>query len=230
MASKIRNRGSVPVADISSGEIVRRGRPIRIAGEFSERDINAVVVTGGGSADVSFDAGGLIIDTSGLAIGGHTVLVNGIPASSKVKGRQDTAVDLIVVETPASFDDGFAVFHSTRIRIGELDIDSLPMAAGTDGEFRDIFKVVARDGTKADTLAFDQSGERVDIDEELAAFAKRRQDRYGRIEPALYDDLERGGEVDGWSRRACTREIRETTGAEARPQRQTNNHGMDRAR
>lgn len=196
MASKIRNRGPVPVADISSGEIVRRGRPIRIAGEFSERDINAVVVTGGGAADISFDAGALVIDTSGLAIGGHTVLVNGIPASGKVKGRQDTAIDVIVIETPASFDEAFAVFHSTRIRIGDLDIESLPMTAGTDGEFRDIFKVVARDGTKTDTLAFDQSGERVDIDEELEAFAKRRQDRYGRIEPALYDDLERGGEVE----------------------------------
>ncbi|GAA1973834.1 S8 family serine peptidase [Microbacterium pumilum] len=196
MARSIRNRGSVPVADIASGEIVRRGRPIRITGEFGERDAHAVVVTGGGDAGVTFEGEALVIDTSGLTIGGHTVLVNGIPAQRKQKGRQDAAFDVVVVDTPAALDQGLAVLHATRIRIGELDIESLPMGAGVDGEFRDVFKAVTRDGEKAVTLAFDQIGERIDIDDELAALAKRRQERYGRIEPALFERLEQGGDVE----------------------------------
>lgn len=163
MNRSIRDRGSVPVADIASGEIVRRGRPVRITGEFGERDAHAVVVTGGGVAEVSFVGETLVIDTSGLAIGGHTVLVNGIPAQRKHKGRQDAAFDVVVVDTPAALDEGLAVLHASRIRIGELDIESLPMDARAEGQFRDIFKAVSRDGEKAVTLAFDQVGERIDI-------------------------------------------------------------------
>ncbi|BDV31893.1 S8 family serine peptidase [Microbacterium terricola] len=196
MARSIRNGGSVPVADIASGEIVRRGRRIRIAGDFTERDAHGVRVTGAGAADVSYEGDALVIDTSGLAIGGHTVLVSGIPSLGKEKGRQDAAFDVIVVDTPAPLDESLAVLHATRIRIGELDIESLPMGAGVEGEFRDVFKAVTRDGEKAEVLAFDQVGERVDIDEELAGLAQRRQERYGRVEPALFEQLEQGGEVD----------------------------------
>ncbi len=196
MARTIRNRGSAPVADIASGEIVRRGRPIRITGEFGERDAHAVEVTGGGGADVSFEGDALVIDTSGLSIGGHTVLVSGIPARGKQKGRQDAAFDVVIVDTPAELDEGLAVLHATRIRIGDLDIESLPMGGGAEGRFRDVFKAVTRDGEKAVTLAFDQVGEPVDIEEELAALGKRRQERYGRIEPALFEQLERGGDVE----------------------------------
>ncbi|MET3769486.1 hypothetical protein ABIB15_002188 [Marisediminicola sp. UYEF4] len=196
MNRSIRHRGSVPVADIASGEIVRRGRPVRITGEFGERDAHAVVVTGGGVAEVSLVGETLVIDTSGLAIGGHTVLVNGIPAQGKHKGRQDAAFDVVVVDTPAALDEGLAVLHASRIRIGELDIESLPMDAGAEGQFRDIFKAVSRDGGEAVTLAFDQVGERIDIEEELAALSSRRRERYGRIEPALFEQLEHGGDVE----------------------------------
>ncbi|GAA1957945.1 S8 family serine peptidase [Microbacterium deminutum] len=196
MARSIRNRGSAPVADIASGEIVRRGRPIRIRGEFGERDAHAVEVTGAGVAGVAFEGDALVMDTSGLAIGGHTVVVNGIPARGKQKGRQDAAFDIVVVDTPAALDEGLAVLHATRIRIGDLDIESLPMGGGAEGQFRDVFKAVSRDGDKAVTLAFDQVGERIDIDEELAALARRRQDRYGRIEPALFERLEQSGDVE----------------------------------
>ncbi|MFH8249088.1 S8 family serine peptidase [Microbacterium sp. B2969] len=189
-------QGSIPVADIVSGEVVRRGRPVRITGEFGDRDAHAVTVSGGGSADVSFEGDALVVDTSRLSIGGHTIRVDGVPAEGKGKGRQDASFDVVVVDTPAVVDDDLAVLHATRMRIGDLEIESLPMGAGAEGVFRDVFKAISRDGEKAVTLAFDQIGERIDIDEELAALAKRRQERYGRVEPALFERLEHGGDVE----------------------------------
>ena len=197
MARSIRNRGSVPVADIASGEIVRRGRPIRITGEFGERDAHAVEVTGGGGRRRRRSRATRWSSTPrGSRSAATRSSSTGIPARGKQKGRQDAAFDVVVVDTPAALDEGLVVLHASRIRIGELDIESLPMGAGAEGAFRDVFKAVTRDGEKAVTLAFDQVGERVDIDEELAALATRRQDRYGRIEPALFEQLEHGGDVD----------------------------------
>ena len=197
MAGTIRSKGTVPVADIASGEVIRRGRPIRITGGFTERDAHAVVVRGGGGgAEVTFEGDALVVDTSGLAIGGHTILVDGVPAARKEPGRQDAAFHVVVVDTPAEIGDEVVALHATRLRFTDLDVESLPMTAGAKGVFRDVFKAVSRDGEKAVTLAFDQAGEPVDIDEELAELARRRQDHYGRIEPVLFDRLRSGGDVD----------------------------------
>lgn len=196
MAGTIRSKGSVPVADIVSGEVVRRGRRIRITGEFTERDAHAVVVSGGGIADVAFEGGALVVDTAGLAIGGHTIRVDGVPSARRMTGRQDAAYHVVVVDTPAELGDEVVVLHASRLRFTDLDVESLPMTGGVKGPFRDVFKAVSRDGEKAVTLAFDEVGEPVDIDRELAELARRRQERYGRIEPALFDRLERGGDVE----------------------------------
>jgi hypothetical protein len=192
----VRARGPAPVPDIVSGEIIRRGRPIRISGEFDQQDANAVAVTGGGIADVSLEGSALVIDTSELSVGRHTILVNGIPAENGRAGRHDASFEIVVVDTPAQLDEGLAVLYGRRFNVGDLDVDSLPMRADVDGEFRDVFKAISRDGEKVATLAFNQAGERVDIEEELSALTRRRQERYGRLEPALFERLESGGDVE----------------------------------
>jgi hypothetical protein len=190
------SKGSIPVADVASGEIIRRGRRVRISGEFGERDAHAVEVTGGGVADVAFEDGALVVGTGELAIGGHTIRVAGVPGRGRRKGRQDAAFDVVVVDTPAHLDEELMFMHATRIRIGDLDIRSLPMGAGVDGDFRDVFKAITRDGEKAVTLAFDRVGEQVDIERELAELGRRRLEVFGRVEPALFERLRQGGEVD----------------------------------
>ncbi|GAA5026286.1 S8 family serine peptidase [Microbacterium fluvii] len=195
MARSILKKGARPFADVMPGEVVRRGRVITLSGEFGERDVHAVEVTGAGRADVTWTDGAIAIDTSGLAVGGHTLRLAG-PSGRRAPGRGDLSIDIVVIDSPARVPDEFAVLHARRIRIGDLEVESLPMADGVEGDFRDVFKAVSRDGTSATTFAFDRSGEVVDLDAEWAALAERRLKRFGRVEQALAERLERGGEVE----------------------------------
>jgi hypothetical protein len=106
---------------------------------------------------------------------------------------ESTVTPFHVVETNAPIPEELAPMHAVRLRIGDFDVERLPMTADCEGAWIDAFKAVDRERGKPVQLAFDQRGKRVDLDEILAAVAKRRAKKYGRIHPSLYDMVERCG-------------------------------------
>jgi hypothetical protein len=83
------------------------------------------------------------------------------------------------------------VEHAVRLFVDELQVVRLaPGATGAAGHV-DVVKAVDRKTGTPVELAFDERGERVDIDARLAQLAKRRAEKYGRIHETLYHRIER---------------------------------------
>ena len=192
-----RTKGWQPVADIASGEIVPAGRSITIGGgAFAADSAHAVVVSGGGSAAVRHQqrSGRLVVETADLTPGFHQLVVDGVPSGKAA--RQEFRTEFVVVETAAPLSTEHVVTHAVRLRIGELDVERLPLRSGLDGPFIDAFKAIGRRDDEPVELAFDQDGKPVDLAGELAALGERRRKRYGRIDPALAEQLEQADSVE----------------------------------
>jgi len=193
--ARTKQPGWSPVVDIASGEVVPRGRRITIGGgRFSPDSVHAVVTSGGGDVTVEHSDGELVLDTASLEPGRHLVHVEGVPAGKQA--RQDFRFEFVVVETPAELSQKHVVLHAVRMRIGELDVERLPLSKRVEGAFFDVFKAVGRGDGEPSLLAFDQNGEPVDLEAELKALGDRRHKEYGRVEPALAERLGAGGTVE----------------------------------
>jgi hypothetical protein len=79
--------------------------------------------------------------------------------------------------------------HAVRLFIDTLQVVRLAPGEATRAGHVDVVKAVDRVKGTAVELAFDERGERVDFDAELAQLAKRRADKYGRIHETLFNKI-----------------------------------------
>jgi len=88
------------------------------------------------------------------------------------------------------------VEHAVRLFIGDLNVVRLAPGELTRAGYVDVVKAVHRTKGTPVEMAFDQRGERVDIEKRLVELAKRRADKYGRIHETLFHRIEQAKEND----------------------------------
>ncbi|MBM7805029.1 hypothetical protein JOD57_000866 [Geodermatophilus bullaregiensis] len=186
---------------IEPGEVVRRGTVIsvRARGGIAPDAVGGVVVPGQRVTVTPAGDGAAAVSTEGLPLGAHVLRIGEVNSGRDDDGDGDgyevVTVPFVLVDTPAPVPDDVVVHHAVRLRIGELDVERLPMAPG-DGPFVDVFKAARRGGDEPVQLAFDDRGEPVDIDRLLAGVAARRAERFGRVHPHLDARVRRLGADD----------------------------------
>lgn len=91
---------------------------------------------------------------------------------------------------------GLRVEHSVRLEFDDIHVLRLPPGqAGRDGHV-DVMKVVDRKTGAPKELAFDERGNAVNIRERLSGLDKRRAEKYGNMDPAVFEYLESSAEGD----------------------------------
>ena len=88
------------------------------------------------------------------------------------------------------------VEHAVRLFIDDLSVVRLAPGELRRGGYVDVVKAVHRTKGTPVEMAFDERGERVDIEKRLAELSKRRADKYGRIHETLFQRIEQAKEGD----------------------------------
>ena len=190
-----RSRKSAPYTlSIQAGEVVPRGRAITVETRVkASADSARGITVAGQRVDVETDPGcrSFHVDTADLPCGDHLLRIEEIVSQRGGERMTDSSVPFILVDTKAPLPPDLAVHHAVRLRVGDLDIERLPMTIGADGPFIDVFKAEDRRSHRPEQLAYDHEGGPVDLDAQLARLAKRRHERYGVVHPTLHDAIER---------------------------------------
>jgi hypothetical protein len=84
------------------------------------------------------------------------------------------------------------VEHAVRLVIDELEVQRLGPGQATRAGHVDVVKAVDRTTGTPVAFAFNERGERVDVDAQLAQLAKRRAEKFGRIHETLFRKMESG--------------------------------------
>lgn len=193
MSRNSTRRPAPPEASIGPGEVVLRGTPIRLStrAQLAEDAHRSVCVLGHrATASLGDDGKSVVVDTSALPPGRYVLAADELPRR-KGASLPRHEVDFVVVDSPAKIPDGLALYHATRLRIGELDVRPAPMDGLSDGKFIDVFKAEERGTSTPVQVAYDERGRRVDVDKRLAQLAKRRLETFGRVHPTLHETIQR---------------------------------------
>ncbi|HJY24164.1 MAG TPA: S8 family serine peptidase, partial [Actinomycetes bacterium] len=81
-----------------------------------------------------------------------------------------------------------------RLAVDDLGTRRLVADQRPDAPFIEIFKAVHRETGETTELAFDHMGNRIDATEMLGAVARNRAERFGKLQPDLYELIERSPE------------------------------------
>ena len=101
-----------------------------------------------------------------------------------------------VVPISGKIPNGLRVEHTVRLFIDDLNVVRLAPGEATRGGHVDVVKAVHRTKGTPVELAFDERGERVEIDKRLAEVAQRRAEKYGRIHETLFHRIEQAKESE----------------------------------
>ena len=109
-----------------------------------------------------------------------------------VKGErvvEEVRVPFSVLPLPAKLPDGLRVEHAVRLVLGDLQVVRLDPGTESPTGHIDALKTVDRSTGEPFELAFDEHGERVDLEARLQELAARRADRFGRLDETLFEHL-----------------------------------------
>ena len=130
------------------------------------------------------------------AVGSYSLVVSELLSTKGEKLVDYYRLPFSVIPISAKVPAELRIEHSVRLFIGELDVARLTPGQATRAGHVDVLKAVDRTSGAPVELAFNERGERVDIDEQLSQLAKRRAEKYGRIHETLFRQMEnaRNGE------------------------------------
>lgn len=123
-----------------------------------------------------------------LPPGRHRLVVSEL-LDTKGRAIEESLVQPFVVGDLPDLPGGVRVEHLVGVRVDELAMARVPVDR-SDGRVARFVKAVDRETGAPSELAFDEDGNRVDPDELRAAVAKRRLDRFGRLEESLARRIE----------------------------------------
>lgn len=180
--------------NVRAGEIVPRGRPIEIGfAQALHEEARRGITLAGQRIEVR-DAGdgrSFVIDTAALAPGSHRLRLEDLWAARGGKRMSDADIAFEVIDTSAPLPRDCVVLQAARLRIGELEVERLPMNGRGEGAWLDVFKAVHRKSGERMELAFDEAGRKADLERELRRLAQRRHKTYGAVHPTLHEALRR---------------------------------------
>ena len=79
--------------------------------------------------------------------------------------------------------------HAVRLNIGDKQVTRLSLDEKSKAGYVTALKVVNRKTGMPEEMAFDERGKKVDLGKHLSDFEKRSAERYGRIDPSLFDRI-----------------------------------------
>lgn len=127
-----------------------------------------------------------------LPPGRHRLVVSEL-LDTKGHTLEESLVHPFVVSELPDLPDGVRVEHLVGVRVDELALTRVP-AHRTGERVAQLVKAVHRESGEPIDLAFDEDGNRVDPDELRAAVARRRLERFGRLDEGLAVRVEQAGD------------------------------------
>jgi Subtilase family len=101
------------------------------------------------------------------------------------------SVAFVAMEFASDVPRDLRIEHAIRLVLGEMDATRLAPEQGLKKGHILALKVVSRKTGEPAEMAFDERGRKVDLDEQLTDLSRRRAERYGRIHPTLFDQIEK---------------------------------------
>ena len=130
------------------------------------------------------------------AIGSHEIVISELLGAKGEELVEEYRLPFSVVPIAGKIPGDMRVEHAVRLVVDQLNITRVAPGEGSRAGYVDVVKAVHRTkGTPVD-LAFDDRGERVDFDKQLAELAQRRAEKYGQIHETLFHQIEHAKEDD----------------------------------
>jgi hypothetical protein len=128
-----------------------------------------------------------------LPEGAHTLTISELVSQrgKHVSGRME--IPFVVADSRAKVRSSQRVETIVRLRVNRVDTERLPIDGRPDGKYVEVMKVVDRNSGKPAELAFDERGKPVDHDALFARLERNRKATYGKLHPALYEQVARSG-------------------------------------
>jgi hypothetical protein len=122
-----------------------------------------------------------------LPPGHHTLIVDGLVAKSHRRRIGDRMeIPFFVTDSKARVASSVRVESMSRLRVHNLRTERLPANRSPGGRFIELMKAAHRTTRAPISLAFDQSGRRIDADAVFERIAKNRARRFGKLHEALH--------------------------------------------
>ena len=148
------------------------------------------------AAAVDLAKGGRVarVRTEGLEAGAYVLTVSELldRKGGRLSGRAE--IPFSVVPISGKLPDGHRAEHVVRLQINELDVTRLAPGERSENGWVDVVKAVQHESGAPVDLAFDERGERVEVDKLLAELAERRAKRFGKLHETLWQRLEKAGD------------------------------------
>ena len=131
---------------------------------------------------------------SKLPPGHHVLIVDGLVGRDHRRRIGDRIeVPFFVTDSRAKVAGSVRVESMARLRVRDLGTERLPADHSPGGRFIELMKGAHRTTGAPVTLAFDQSGRRVDADAIFERIAKNRARRFGKLHEALHARIQKLG-------------------------------------
>jgi hypothetical protein len=124
------------------------------------------------------------------AIGAHSLVINELLNTKGEKVVDHYRLPFAVVPIAGKVPGELRVEHAVRLFIDDLHVTRLGLGEMNRTGYVDVLKAVDRAKGTPVELAFDERGQRVDINDRLAQLARRRADKYGRLHETLFNKME----------------------------------------
>jgi hypothetical protein len=133
-------------------------------------------------------------DGGPLPPGRHVLLVEELLTADGERLPDSVGVPFLVTDTTAPIPQDMRLDGMVRLAVDELGTRRLVADQRPDAPFIEIFKAVHRETRETTELAFVHIGNRIDATEMLGAVARNRAERFGKLQPDLYELIERSPE------------------------------------
>jgi Subtilase family len=130
------------------------------------------------------------------AIGSYEIVISELLGAKGEQLVDYHRLPFAVVPIAGKIPGELRVEHSVRLVVDQLNVTRVAPGEGARAGYVDVVKAVHRTKGTPVEMAFDDRGERVDFDKQLAELAQRRTDKYGSIHETLFRKIEHANEGD----------------------------------
>jgi hypothetical protein len=130
------------------------------------------------------------------AIGSYEIVISELLGAKGEQLVDYHRLPFAVVPIAGKIPGDLRVEHSVRLVVDQLNVTRVAPGEGARAGYVDVVKAVHRTKGTPVEMAFDDRGERVDFDKQLAELAQWRTDKYGSIHETLFRKIEHANEGD----------------------------------
>ena len=102
-------------------------------------------------------------------------------------------IPFVVADSNAKARSNVRVQSMVRLRVDGGATERLSLDEPGSGKYVEVMKAIDRKTGKPMELAFDERGNRVDHEQPFTKLENSRRQKYGKLDPTLYAQLERSG-------------------------------------